>query len=127
MTKEDTMSTSHHSDTDEETLKFKTPRVLVGQVVLCVNRSRQTFLWQRFEIKNPELWTIFNVAIGNCSLFKQNPGGGRGISAQRLNEDGLLCKDVCRVAQDFSIQAMYIGPDPESAEFDCDVIGRVPR
>ena len=66
------------------------------------------------------------MAIGNCSLFKQNPGGGAGISAQRLNEEGLLCKDILCVAQDFSIEAMYIGPDPEGAAFDCDVIGRVP-
>ena len=117
-------------NTDEETLQLKTKgiRVLAGQRVLCVNRPRHPpFLWQCFEIKDPELWTIFNVAIGNCSLFKQNPGGGAGISAQRLNEEDLLCKDVCRVAQDFSIEAMYIGPDPEGAEFDCDVIGRVPR
>lgn len=124
------MSTSHRSATDEETLKFQTNgvRVLAGQRVLCVNRPRNPpFLWQRFEIKDPELWTIFNVAIGNCSLFKQNPGGGLGVSAQKLNEEGLLCKDVCRAAQDFSIEAMYIGPDPESAEFACAVIGRVPR
>jgi hypothetical protein len=118
------------SNTDEETLKFETKgmRVLAGQHVLCASRpQRSPFLWQRFEIKDPELWTIFNVAIGNCSLFKQNPGEGLGISAQRLNEEGLLCKDVCRVAQDFTIEAMYIGPNPEGAEFDCDVIGRVPR
>jgi hypothetical protein len=114
--------------TDEETLKFTAIRGLAGQRVLCVTRPRHPpFLWQRFEIKSPELWTIFNVAIGNRSLFKQNPGEGTGISAQQLNEDGLLCKDVCRAAQDFSIEALYIGPDPESAEFDCAVIGRVPR
>jgi hypothetical protein len=116
------------TNTDEETLKFTAIRVLANQRVLCVNRPQHPpFLWQRFEIKNPDLWTIFDVAIGNCSLFKQNPGGGAGISAQRLNEEGLLCKDVCRAAQDFSIKAMYIGPDPEGAEFDCAVIGRVPR
>ena len=116
--------------TNEETIKFqmKGVRVLAGQHVLCVNRPQcPPFLWQRFEIKDPELWTIFNVAIGNCSLFKQNPGGGAGISAQRLNEEGLLCKDVCRAAQDFSIAAMYIGPDSEGAEFDCAVIGHVPK
>jgi hypothetical protein len=116
--------------TKKETLKFRLHgvRVLAGQRVLCVNRPKHPpFLWQRFEIKDPELWTIFNVAIGNCSLFKQNPGEGAGISAQRLNEEGLLCKDVCRAAQDFSIEAMYIGPDSESAEFDCDVIGLVPQ
>jgi len=121
---------SPRSDTDEETLKFQTKgiRVLAGQRVHCVTRPQHPpFLWQHFEIKDPELWTIFNVAIGNCSLFKQNPNGGTGISAQRLNKEGLLCKDVCRVAQDFSIEAMYIGLDPEGAEFDCDVIGRVPR
>ena len=122
------MSTRHRSDTDEETLKFQPLRVLAGQHVHCVMRpQRPPFLWQRFEIKDPELWTIFNVAIGNRSLFEQNPGGGAGVSALRLNEEGLLCKDVCRVAQDFSIEAMYIGPDPEGAEFDCAVIGRVPR
>lgn len=115
--------------TAEETLKFKTPRVLVGQRVLCVTRPRpqHPFLWQRFEIKDSALWTIFNVAIGNSSLFKQNPGGGAGVSAGRLNEEGLLYKNVCRAAQDFSIEAMYIGSDPEGAEFDCEVIGRVPR
>ncbi len=116
--------------TNEETLKFQTKgmRVLAGQRVLCVNRPQHPpFLWQRFEIKDPKLWTIFNVAIGCNSLFKENPGGGAGISAQRLNEEGLLCKDVCRVAQDFSIEAMYIGSDPNGAEFDCAVIGRVPR
>jgi len=115
-------------DIAEEVLTFKTLRVLAGERVLCVGRPRYPpFLWQRFKIKNPELWLIFNVAIGNRSLFKQNPGGGAGILAQRLNEEGLLYKDVCQVAQDFSITAMYIGPDPEGAEFDCDVIGRVPR
>lgn len=116
--------------TNEETLKFQTKgiRVLTGQRMLCVTRpQRPPFLWQRFEIKDSELWTIFNVAIGNCSLFTQNPGEGAGISARRLNEEGLLCKDVCRAAQDFSIEAMYIGPDSEGAEFDCDVIGRVPQ
>jgi hypothetical protein len=122
------MSTSLRSDTDEEVLTFKTQRVLAGQHVFCVNRPRHPpFLWQRFKVKNPELWLIFNVAIGNCSLFKQNPGGGKGVLAWRLNEEGLLYKDICRVAQDFSIDAMYIGSDPEGTEFDCDVIGRVPR
>lgn len=121
------MSTSR-SDVEEEMLTFKIPRVRAGQRVLCVNRpERPPFLWQRFKIKNPELWLIFNVTIGVNSLFEQNPGGGKGVLAWRLNEKGLLCKDVCRVAQDFSIDAMYIGPDPEGAEFDCDVIGRVPR
>lgn len=115
-------------DTDEETLEFKTQRVLAGQRVLCVNRpQRPPFLWQRFKIKDPELWLIFNVTIGVNSLFEQSPGGGKGVLAWRLNEKGLLCKDVCRIAQDFAIEAMYIGPDPEGAEFDCEVIGRVPR
>jgi hypothetical protein len=120
----------NHSDTDEETLKLKTHafRVLAGQSVRCTNRpQRPPFLWQRFEIKDPELWTILDVVIGNRSLFKQNPGDGAGISAQRLNEEGLLYKDVCQVMQDFSISALYIGTDPEGAEFDCDVVGRVPR
>ena len=92
MTKDGTMSTSPRSDTDEETLQFQTQghRVLVDQRVFCTSRPQRTpFLWQRFEIKDPALWTIFNVAIGNCSLFKENPGGGAGISAQRLNEEGL--------------------------------------
>jgi len=117
------------TSTAEETLTLATKgiRVLTGQRVLCVNRPQHApFLWQRFVIKDPHLWTIFNVAIGCNSLFKKNPGRGAGISAQRLNMEGLLCKDVCRVAQDFTIDAMYIGPDPEGAEFDCKVIGRVP-
>jgi hypothetical protein len=114
------------TDTAEETLTFKTLRVLAGQRVLCVNRPEHPpFLWQHFEIKNPELWLIFNVAIGVNSLFEQNTG--KGVLAWRLNEKGLLCKDVCRAAQDFSIDAMYIGPDPEGAAFDGVVIGRVPR
>jgi hypothetical protein len=118
------------TDTDEETLQFKTEgfRVPAGSRVHCSRRPQHPpFLWQRFEIKDPALWTIFNVAIGNNSLFKQNLGGGEGVSAPRLNEAGLLYKDVCRAAQDFTIVAMYIGPDPEGAEFECDVIGRVPR
>jgi hypothetical protein len=115
--------------TDEETLKFGTElRVRAGNRVCCVQRPKHPpFLWQRFEIKNPHLWTIFNIAIGVNSLFKENPGGGAGISAQWLNEEGLLYKDVCQVAQDFSIEAMYSGPDPEGASFDCVVVGRVPR
>jgi hypothetical protein len=115
--------------TDEETLKLETSvRVLPGQRTLCGGRpKRSPFLWQRFKIKDPELWMILNVAIGNCSLFEQNPGGGAGVLGYRLNEKGLLCKDVCQVAQDFWIDAMYIGPDPEGALFDCDVIGLVPR
>lgn len=130
MTQEGTMSTTRTVATDEETLKFKMNgvRVPAGQSALYVNRpQRPPFLWQRFEVKDPELWTILDVAIGCCSLFEQNPGGGAGISAQKLNEEGLLCKDVCRAAQDFSITVMYIGTDPGGAEFDCDVIGRVPR
>ena len=117
-------------DTDEETLTFlpRGVRVLPGQRVGCVVRPRRPpFLWQRFEIKDPALWKIFNVAIGYNSLFKENPEGGEGVSAERLNEEGLLCKDVCFAAQDFSIGAMYIGPDPEGAEFDCAVVGRVSR
>jgi hypothetical protein len=115
---------------DEETLKLHTKgaRVRTGQRVSCTTRpQRPPFLWQCFVIKEPHLWTIFNVAIGCNSLFKKNPGSGAGISAQRLNMEGLLCKDVCRAAQDFTIDAMYIGPDPEGAEFDCEVIGWVPR
>lgn len=119
------MGTSPSSDTDEETLTFKTPRVPAGQRVRCVNRPEHPpFLWQRFKIKNPELWLIFNVAVGANSLFAQNPGDA-GVLAWRLNEKGLLCKDVCRVAQDFAIDVMYIGP--EGAAFDGAVIGRVPR
>lgn len=80
------MSTAPRSDTYEETLSFKTKPVLAGQRVLCMGRPKHPpFLWQRFEIKDPELWTIFNVAIGVCSLFKENPGDGAGISAQRLS------------------------------------------
>jgi hypothetical protein len=130
MTKKDAMRTTRTVTTDEVTLKLNTRahRVQPGQSARYTNRpQRPPFLWQRFEIKDPELWMILDVAIGNCSLFKQNPSGGMGVSAQRLNEEGLLCKDVCQVAQDFSIVALYIGTDPEGAEFDCKVIGRVPR
>ena len=114
------------TDSDEETLQFRTDghRVPPGGSVLCTRRPQHPpFLWQRFEVKNPELWLISNVAIGTCSLFKQNAN----ISAQRLNEEGLLYKDVCQVFQDFSIAAAYVGPDPEGALFECDVVGRVPR
>lgn len=114
--------------TNEETLTFQLKGVRALQRVFIVNRPRHPpFLWERFVIKDPHLWLIFNVAIGCNSLFKENPGGGAGILAQRLNEKGLLCKDVCRAAQDFSFDAMYIGPDSDGAEFDCAVIGRVPQ
>lgn len=114
----------------EETIKLGTmgSRVLPDDRAHCANRPQHPpFLWQRFEIKDPHLWTIFNVAVGNRSLFKQNPDGGAGIPSHRLNEEGLLHKDVCQSAQDFSIEAAYIGPNPEGEPFDCDVIGRVPR
>lgn len=78
------MSTSPRLDTDEETLKFKTPRVLVGQHVLCVTRSRRlAFLWQRFEIKDPKLWRR-----GHLGAAAQR--GGSALQGHPLRRAGLL-------------------------------------